>query len=156
MDNLTADTQFTFEGVYLMAFIPAGNYGGTISCSILELSPLNPASARLGMLSYFDAIAFFIDNCNERTLQCSKEELENVLTFTELWQPNAILVPVQTQNTSTSRSGCGNDPELIAEFGLEDAVERGKECVSVFGYSLSQTRFSGCLEGELCTLILCN
>jgi len=142
-----ADTQFKFEGVYLMAFIPAGNYGGTVSCSILEPSPLNPAPARLGTLSYFDAIAFFIDNCNERTLQCSKEELENVLTFTEVWQPIVILVPVHTPNTSTSGSGCSNDLELIAEFGLEDAVERGKGRVSVFGYSLSPTRFSGCLEG---------
>ena len=76
--------------------------------------------------------------------------------FHRVWQPIAILVPVQTPNISTSGSGCGNDPELIAEFGLENAVERGKGRVSVFGYSLSLTRFSGCLEGVLCTLILCN
>ncbi|KIM37146.1 hypothetical protein M413DRAFT_278559 [Hebeloma cylindrosporum] len=75
-----------------------------------------------------------------RYLQYSKEELCTIISYRPISQPIVILVP--TKNAS----GGMNDPALISEFGLEAMIETGQGRVSVLAYSLSSTRFAGCLE----------
>ena len=109
--------------------------------SIFTSSLPNDFSARLGILENFDGIAFFMDHSDDETIQYSKEELDGIITYSAISQP--IVVLVQTQNAS----GSANDSELISEFGLENMLKKGKGRVSIFAYTLSPTRFIGCLEG---------
>jgi len=112
--------------------------------SIFTSSPLKShSSARLGILEIFDGIAFFIDHSDDENLQYSKEELDGIISHSAISQP--IVVLVQTQNAS----GSADDSELISKFGLENLFKKGKGRISIFAYTLSPTRFTGCLEGQL-------
>ena len=84
-----------------------------------------------------------MDVDTDEELEDSKEELNRLLSNNLISQPIVILVP--TQNAS----GYANDPELISQFELEDVIRKGNGRVSIFAYSLSPTRFIGCLEGQL-------
>ena len=71
------------------------------------------------------------------------EELQSLLSDDAISRPIVILV--RTPNAS----GTANDPNLISEFQLEDVIKERNGRVSIFAYSLSPTRFVGCIEGKL-------
>ena len=101
--------------------------------------PHNPKAT----LFRYDRIACFLDNRNPALLHDSREELNGLLSDPVISQPIVIFVP------SENASGYPNDPESIAEYGLEDVIRKGKGRIAVFAYSLSLNKFVGCLESQL-------
>lgn len=137
------------DGLFLRAAIAPGNRGGSFFFLYLPVRLWNTPLARYCLydaLPYYDGIVFIMDVDTDEELEDSKEELNRLLSNNLISQPIVILVP--TQNAS----GYANDPELISQFELEDVIRKGNGRVSIFAYSLSPTRFIGCLEGQLWTV----
>ena len=78
-------------------------------------------------------------------LHDSMEELNSLLSDDAISESKPIVILVQAPNAS----GTANDPNLISEFGLGDVIRQRNGRVSIFAYSLSPTRFVGCIEGKM-------